>query len=76
MTNLIPFIVYSDVEDRCHKIKSEDYYEWWYSDFKFDNGWTAVAVWHYSDWLKKPGSPASKFPSMILMENVIMRKRS
>ena len=58
MTNLIPFIAYSDVEDRCHKIKSKDYYEWWYSDFRFDNGWTAVAVWHYSDWLKKPRVPS------------------
>jgi hypothetical protein len=58
LTNLIPFIAYSDVEDRCHKLKGADYYEWWYSDFKFDNGWTAVAVWHYSDWLKKPRVPS------------------
>ncbi|RPJ61160.1 MAG: hypothetical protein EHM12_05550 [Dehalococcoidia bacterium] len=58
MTNLIPLISYSDIEDRRHKLDGPDYYEWWYSDFRFENGWTAVAVWHYSDWLKKPRVPS------------------
>jgi hypothetical protein len=58
MTNLIPFIRYTDEDDRCHKLPAVDYYEWWYSDFRFTNGWTAVAVWHYRDWLKKPRVPS------------------
>jgi hypothetical protein len=58
MTNLIPFIAYNDSDDSCHKLPGPDYYEWWYSDFRFANGWTAVAVWHYRDWLKKPRVPS------------------
>lgn len=58
MTNLIPYISYSDIEDRLHKIDSSEYYEWWYSDFRFDNGWSAVVVFHYSDWLRKPRVPS------------------
>ena len=58
MTNLIPFFAYTDADDSFHPVDSRDYYEWWYNDFHFDNGWAAVAVWHYRDWLKKPRVPS------------------
>ena len=58
MTDLRPYSLYQDIEDRVHPLKDEFYYEWWYNDFRFENGWSAVANWHFSDWLKKPRVPS------------------
>jgi hypothetical protein len=58
MADLRPYLFYEDRDDRWHPQETEFHYEWWYSDFRFDNGWSAVAAWHYSDWLKKPRAPS------------------
>jgi hypothetical protein len=33
-------------EDAPHRPETPEYYEWWYFDHHFDNGYTAVAVFH------------------------------
>jgi len=37
---------YSDKDDGLHYYKTSNYYEWWYNDVHFDNGYSCVIVYH------------------------------
>jgi len=37
---------YSDKDDALHYYKTPSYYEWWYNDVHFDNGYSCVIVYH------------------------------
>jgi hypothetical protein len=56
-TDLKAYLKYEDGNDGVHPLKTELYYEWWYCDFRFDNGWSAAVVYYYSDMTKKPRAP-------------------
>jgi predicted secreted hydrolase len=50
-------MVYQDRDDAQHPFDSPDYYEWWYFDADFDNGYTALAalLWRWTDKDHQPG---------------------
>lgn len=61
-------------DDGSHIYPKGDYYEWWYFDASFDNGYHAVVVFHYMNVFLRPiiptiqimiykpdGSPVSRF---------------
>ncbi len=39
--------IYHDKDDGLHLHKGDGYYEWWYFDAQFDNGYSCVLTWHW-----------------------------
>ncbi|MBA7650215.1 hypothetical protein ES703_58017 [subsurface metagenome] len=48
---------YQDKDDGLHPFESEGYYEWWYFDARFDNGYSCVLTWHWRNAFLKPHIP-------------------
>jgi len=48
---------YQPRDDGSHIYTQEDYYEWWYFDASFDNGYHAVITYHYMNVFLKPIMP-------------------
>lgn len=44
------------IDDACHKFSSEEYFEWWYMDASFDNGYSFVTSWQMAN-MKVKGVP-------------------
>jgi len=44
-------------EDASHYEESPEYYEWWYFDSHFDNGYALVMTWHYRNMFMRPHIP-------------------
>jgi hypothetical protein len=53
----IPPSKYTDKDDGLHPYKTPDYYEWWYSDAHFDNGYSCVTVYHWMCGFMQPRYP-------------------
>jgi predicted secreted hydrolase len=45
-------------DDGNHIYKNDDYYEWWYVDCSFDNGYHMVVTFHYMNMFLKPIVPS------------------
>ena len=56
MTNL-PVSQYQDKDDALHFYPGEKYYEWWYLDAQFDNGYSCVITFHYRLVFAEPHMP-------------------
>ncbi|MBN1376100.1 MAG: hypothetical protein JXA01_08100 [Dehalococcoidia bacterium] len=37
------------IDDACHQFSSEEYFEWWYMDASFDNGYSFVTSWQMAN---------------------------
>lgn len=48
------FAKYELSDDALHPCKEEDYYEWWYFDAKFDNGYSCALTLHWRNGFIKP----------------------
>lgn len=48
---------YQPSDDGVHIEDSNDQWEWWYFDFSFDNGYKAVATFHYHNMMMVPHIP-------------------
>ena len=48
---------YTDKDDGIHLYKTPDYYEWWYNDAHFDNGYSCVTVFHWMCGFNQPRIP-------------------
>lgn len=48
---------YKPSDDGVHIKDSNDQWEWWYFDFSFDNGYKAVATFHYHNMMMIPHIP-------------------
>lgn len=48
---------YTDKDDALHAYKTPDYYEWWYNDAHFDNGYSCVTVFHWMNGFSQPRFP-------------------
>jgi hypothetical protein len=48
---------YKDRDDGLHHHGGEGYYEWWYFDAQFDNGYSCVLTWHWRNAFLKPHIP-------------------
>ena len=57
MTDL-PDSQYRDKDDGLHPFTEENYYEWWYFDTQFDNGYSCVINYHYRLAFQVPHVPA------------------
>ena len=42
----VPVSVYQDKDDATHPYNTDNYYEWWYLDAQFDNGYSCVITFH------------------------------
>ena len=42
-----PVSAYTDRDDALHPYANPAYYEWWYLDARFDNGYSCVLSWHW-----------------------------
>jgi predicted secreted hydrolase len=49
---------YQRRDDGSHIYKNSDYYEWWYVDCSFDNGYHMVVTFHYMNMFLKPIIPS------------------
>lgn len=49
---------YQRRDDGSHIYKSDEYYEWWYVDASFDNGYHMVVTFHYMNTFLKPIVPS------------------
>jgi predicted secreted hydrolase len=49
---------YQRRDDGNHLYKSDEYYEWWYLDASFDNGYHIVLTFHYMNGFLKPMAPS------------------
>lgn len=49
---------YTDKDDGRHFYDTQDYYEWWYFDGHFDNGYTCAVGYHFPLGHAKPRVPA------------------
>ena len=49
---------YQRRDDGNHIYTNKDYYEWWYVDASFDNGYHMVVTFHYMNMFLKPISPS------------------
>ena len=49
---------YTDRDDALHFYPGEKYYEWWYLDAQFDNGYSCVISFHYRLLFMTPHIPA------------------
>ncbi len=52
-----PTTTYKDSDDGLHPYPDKDYYEWWYLDCRFDNGYSCVLTWHWLNLFIKPHIP-------------------
>ena len=48
---------YQNKDDTLHLTADEDYYEWWYLDARFDNGYACVATFHWVNAFIRPHIP-------------------
>ncbi len=48
---------FRDSDDALHPYSNDSYYEWWYFDAKFDNGYSCVATFHWANAFIKPHIP-------------------
>jgi hypothetical protein len=48
---------YQRRDDASHIYKGDEYYEWWYVDASFDNGYHMVVTFHYMNGFLKPIIP-------------------
>ena len=48
---------YTDRDDGLHPYAGRDYYEWWYLDSRFDNGYSCVLTWHWRNMFIVPHVP-------------------
>lgn len=48
---------FRDKDDALHPCDNEEYYEWWYFDARFDNGYSCVATLHWRNAFIKPHIP-------------------
>ncbi len=48
---------YEAKDDAVHIEDTNDQWEWWYFDFSFDNGYKAVATFHYHNMMMVPHVP-------------------
>lgn len=48
---------YQDKDDGLHPHKGDSYYEWWYFDARFDNGYSCVLTWHWRNAFLRPHIP-------------------
>ncbi len=49
---------YTERDDALHFYPGEKYYEWWYLDAQFDNGYSCVVTYHYRILFLDPHVPA------------------
>ena len=56
MENLI-LPQYRDADDTLHPCGNPEYYEWWYFDARFDNGYSCVATFHWRNPFTSPHIP-------------------
>lgn len=49
---------YQRRDDGNHIYKSDEYYEWWYLDASFDNGYHIVLTFHYMNGFLNPMAPS------------------
>jgi predicted secreted hydrolase len=52
-----PSSEYQDNDDGLHPFDNDEYYEWWYFDAQFDNGYSCVLTWHWRNAFLKPHLP-------------------
>jgi len=52
-----PVSTYVDRDDGLHPFENPEYYEWWYLDARFDNGYSCVLTWHWRNEFLKPHIP-------------------
>jgi len=48
---------YADSDDTLHTYDNPEYYEWWYFDARFDNGYSCVATYHWRNPFTRPHIP-------------------
>jgi len=48
---------YRDTDDTLHPYDNPEYYEWWYFDGRFDNGYSFVATFHWRNPFTSPHIP-------------------
>jgi predicted secreted hydrolase len=48
---------WQDLEDTLHPYDNPEYYEWWYFDSRFDNGYSCVATFHWRNPFTFPHRP-------------------
>lgn len=58
MADALP-VVYQDKDDAVHPMDTEKYYEWWYFDGKFDNGYTCALSFFWRNYFTNPHIPAA-----------------
>ena len=58
MVNKIVGSEYTARDDAQHYFQGEKYYEWWYLDAQFDNGYSCVITFHYRLLFMTPHIPA------------------
>lgn len=51
---------YQRRDDAHHIYRDEEYYEWWYVDCSFDNGYHMVLTYHYMNGFLKPIIPTTQ----------------
>ena len=56
MSNLL-MPQYQDTDDTLHPYDNPEYYEWWYFDGRFDNGYSFVATFHWRNPFTSPHIP-------------------
>ncbi|MBN1689608.1 MAG: hypothetical protein JW901_01140 [Dehalococcoidia bacterium] len=49
---------YQVKDDALHLYSNDEYYEWWYLDAQFDNGYSCVAILHYRFLFITPHTPS------------------
>jgi predicted secreted hydrolase len=52
-----PISTYVDQDNGLHPYPDKDFYEWWYQDCRFDNGYSCVLTWHWRNSFLKPHIP-------------------
>jgi predicted secreted hydrolase len=48
---------WQDADDTLHNYSNPEYYEWWYFDARFDNGYSCVATFHWRNPFTFPHIP-------------------
>jgi hypothetical protein len=52
-----PVSTYTESDDGLHQYNNPEYYEWWYLDCRFNNGYSCVLTWHWLNEFLKPHIP-------------------